>query len=496
MGSRNFYFFPCVILITGLVISQIIFSVVVYCSNLSLYSHLSSIRDAGYLIVPNQYIVNTLKNFAPAFYGGLFFSLTTGSGITWMTLALMLIWRAFNCRGMAFFPLLAIWVALIAIANKNGFNLGMFSALIIIPLAVAYAVFIVLGKKGDPSYWKMFLAHIIVLILICASWFPHLNADTFISVRDYLLLGNSLGQKANNFYYTYTMYPAEAFKTVDQKILKTCILDIGDLQLRDAIENKLRNMDYLAIAAELIPDVSVVEENQRLVFVHNQKKVMESSVRVFLSDPDKIMSNFSSLCDNSFFLRKITFFSLILGFPISVYILLHSAVMMALFFISSPKWRFGISSLLCLAIGMSAAIPLYHDYSRPISESDIAKHLQSKDWRTRTAALKKISDDGLGIDRFLDDIPCAEFTHIPEKYWFVQALSQSRNNHTIDMLNDTLKDPNPNIVCMALYSLGKRNHRQSIGQILGLINTSRHWYVQWYAYKALRRMGWTQPKLL
>jgi HEAT repeat protein len=82
--------------------------------------------------------------------------------------------------------------------------------------------------------------------------------------------------------------------------------------------------------------------------------------------------------------------------------------------------------------------------------------------------------------------------HIPVRYWLARALAVSRKPETYDDLLSFLDDPHPNVVSMAFYALGKRGDRSAIGLILHRIETSRHWYVQWYAYKALRRLGWKQ----
>jgi len=51
-----------------------------------------------------------------------------------------------------------------------------------------------------------------------------------------------------------------------------------------------------------------------------------------------------------------------------------------------------------------------------------------------------------------------------------------------------------NVVSMAFYALGQRGDRQAIKEILTRIETSKHWYNQWYAYRALRRLGWKQSR--
>ena len=324
------FFHPVWVLTIGLITSQVVFSFVVYNSNQSLYATLLSIKNAGYLIVPNQHIMNTLLEPSPAYYGSMFFSLTAGSGITWMTLVLILIWILFPSRKILLIPIFVLWGAMILFTNINGINLPASSALIIIPAVVAYAGLAIFDQKEARLYWKIFFDPYPCRDSYFLSWIPHLNSDTFISIRDYLLLGNSLGSKVNDFYYKYTMYPVEVFKPVDQKVLKTCALKIKDDQLREIVKNKLRGLDYLAIEGVLPSDVTVIEENQRLVFIRGQKKIIESTPREFLSDPDNIMSAFSDRCDTNGFFRKTTFMSLLLGLPITIYALIQSALMMLL----------------------------------------------------------------------------------------------------------------------------------------------------------------------
>ena len=73
---------PVVILICGLCIAQIIATIQVYLSNLELYNTLSNINSDGYLAIPNKLVMSGLRDFAPAFWGGLFFTFTIGAGIS------------------------------------------------------------------------------------------------------------------------------------------------------------------------------------------------------------------------------------------------------------------------------------------------------------------------------------------------------------------------------------------------------------------------------
>jgi HEAT repeat protein len=57
-----------------------------------------------------------------------------------------------------------------------------------------------------------------------------------------------------------------------------------------------------------------------------------------------------------------------------------------------------------------------------------------------------------------------------------------------------LDDPCPNVVSTAFYAIGQRRDKRAINEIIKRIEVSDDWYNQWYAYKALRNLGWKQTK--
>lgn len=488
------YLFPAVVLAIGLVSSQIIFSVVVYISNISLFQHLIAINNSGYLIIPNLFFMKTLREFTPAFLGAMFFSLTTGAGLTLLTFFLILLWRSFNNRKSILYLMLILWITLIININLRGINIPASVACLLIPMIVSFTTIRMIPKSDAPSLWIPVSIHCSALFLIFLSWFPYLNKDPFITFRDYLLLNSSIGQKINDFYYTYTMYPAEVFKPIDQKLLKTCHIEIENRKLFANVEEKLRQMDYLEVGSGIPVDLMVEEINSQLVFFHNKKIVIESTPKEFFADPERIMTQYAQQCDNNSFFRKITFLSLIIGLPIFFYLLLHAVFMLVLFFLPSNQIKFTLSSALCLICGIALTFPFYHYRLDSLPELEIVHRLHSNDWQSRTAALKKISDENIDIDRYINQFDYTGLHHIPEKYWFAKALSTSKSENTYKLLLGFLDDPSPNVVCMALFSLGKRNQGQAIDKIIHMIKEGKHWYIQWYAYKALKRMGWEQPK--
>ena len=82
--------------------------------------------------------------------------------------------------------------------------------------------------------------------------------------------------------------------------------------------------------------------------------------------------------------------------------------------------------------------------------------------------------------------------YIPVRYWLVRVLGASRDPKNLKDLLRLMDDPSTNVVCMAYYSMGQRGNKSNIKDLLERIKRSDHWYEQWYAYKALRALGWKQ----
>jgi len=126
---------------------------------------------------------------------------------------------------------------------------------------------------------------------------------------------------------------------------------------------------------------------------------------------------------------------------------------------------------------------------------DVASALESRRWQERVAALKLVEKGGKEAGDFRAYRSIIKSTRIPVRYWLARSLGVSRNPETYDDLVGLLDDPHPNVVSMAFYALGKRGDKRAISVILKGIESSHHWYNQWYAYKALRSLGWKQTGL-
>ena len=491
---------PVVSMIMGMIIAQVLFTGFVYSSNSHLHKNLIAMQKAEYqVLVPNKLVMPTLLEWTPAFCGGLFFTLTVGAGLSlagWLTVFL---WRVFPKRRPIIFTVCLIFESYMLFRlNDHGMNL-LVTFICAVILAVA-------GLAAHQSYaklpntfigdYKTALLHIMVIAIIAIIWMPKANDDVFTTIRDHLLLTSSLGQKINDFYYRYTLYPAESFKTLDQKMLKTVNISVPDNDLEQRLENRLRAEDYLPVDAHSA-DLLVTQEDNRLTFETKGRVVHATAVSNFLKAPSSQLDTVSKNSDHQHFFRKMTFISLIIASPLLCYMLLHSVFTMLLFFIPSASVRSACAAMVCLMVGGMAALPVYHDMADNITPFEIKRYLDSNRWQDRVSALKYMADEDnskeianldLGNLFHLTTSPC-----IAERYWLAKAAGNSPLLTSKHIALRLLEDDQPNVACMALYSLGKQGDAGVIPLIIDHIEASTHWYGQWYAYKALKRLGWKQP---
>ena len=126
---------------------------------------------------------------------------------------------------------------------------------------------------------------------------------------------------------------------------------------------------------------------------------------------------------------------------------------------------------------------------------DLPKMLESKDAESRIAALKYIHRNRVDMNlfRFYPDISTRN--NIAERYWFAKNLRYRRGPMVRKSLAKLLDDSHFNVVCMAFHSLGYAGGRKDIHEIIQRIENSDNWYEQWYAYRAMRKLGWMQKRL-
>ena len=136
-----------------------------------------------------------------------------------------------------------------------------------------------------------------------------------------------------------------------------------------------------------------------------------------------------------------------------------------------------------------------------VTPSQLAARLASDDWQQRSAALQYIYQHQIDLNLYQAKSDSSRqmaqmitSTHIAERYWYGMALSFSSAPSADDDLQLLLQDEQINVVCAALNAIGRRGEKNLIVPVKNLLLDSKHWYVQWYAYTALQRMGWRNSR--
>jgi hypothetical protein len=142
-------------------IISIISFIFVYQANVKLYNELMTLKHAGQTVVPNKYILPTLKQFLPAFCSSLFISFTAGSFISLIICFFVLIFLSYR--------------------KKTNKNYSLYTSAILFTLSAVLLTGIFLT-----------------------------DSSIFHRIRDYVLLSFPAGVALNNFYYTYSPYAANA----------------------------------------------------------------------------------------------------------------------------------------------------------------------------------------------------------------------------------------------------------------------------------------------
>jgi len=484
------------VLLLGLVTAQVLATIQVYRSNAHLYRNLMAIKDAGYLTIPNQRIMHSLQEFGPAFFGGLFFTFSIGAGLCLLSLAAAWVWDRLVFRKKSSLILfLLLWVGCLLAVNHRGFCLMVTSYFLFLPPVVFVATLRWMRARSRQGVWVKRLFYSVPVLVLALSWTSQMNSHLFVDLRDNLLLSNPLGTKINDFYYAYTLYPAEVFKSLDQKILKNCNLEgIRKKAMIRSVERELLNHDFLPVAAATEAHLKIAQEDNNLVFESGGRTILRATPEDFFATPGTVLKEFSLKADRHGFFRQVTFYSLLIGFPITLYVILYALFRLVSCFFLDVGISSVIAPVLCFFIGITLLVVFHQSRVRKVEVRDLNEALESRRWQKRVAALKTIERNGMEVGDFQAYHSMLTSPHIPERHWLVRALGASRRSETYEDLVASLDDPHPNVVCMAFYALGQRGDKRAVKEILKRIETSDDWYNQWYAYKALRTLGWKQTK--
>ena len=400
-------------------------------------------------------------------------------------------------RHAPFIPFLTslIWIYLLFKLNISNIRVIESLYLIVIPLVVVPLTYRWAAKSHSIKHLHQIFISLMPIIVLTLIWATLWDENIFIRIRDHLLLETRVGRTINDFYYRYTLYPAEVFKPLSQKMLRTYHLaDFNEPRLALRIEALLRGQDYLMVSDKYPTDLTILSKGPKLDFIVKNISSIETDVKTFLSDSQNILKKVSQKSDTKAFFRLLIQYSLVFGFPVALYTILFGLLHGFIVKFTRPLNATMVTALLCFLIGLMLFWPVWKSKTAPQLLTDLKAALSSEHFQTRVAALNKISDHKLEIANLSNYKKSINSQHISERYWLARALAVSKNPMTYKDLIKLLNDSHPNVQCQALYGLGNRKQPSAITPIYHLIRASDHWYIQWYGYKALRRLGWVQPR--
>jgi len=483
-------------LLLGLILAQVLATIHVYLSNAHLHEMVTVISEAGYLAVPNQHAALHLKDPGPAIWGGFFFTVSLGAGLSVLSFTLARLWDQILGRNKIWLILfLLCWLGFLVTLNWRGISPMVSLYFLLIPTAVFWLSVRRSARQLDQNYRRNRIVFLLPVAALVVLWSFQLDDYLFINIRDSLLLSNPVGKRINDVYYRYTLYPAEVFKSLDQKLLKTVNLTaIQENPLRRRMENVLLRYDYLPLGKEATVDLTVKKNDGSLAFMTRNRTILQITSREFFARPAEVLRQISAKSDCYLLFRQATFWSLLIGFPILLYLFIFSILrgLTGLFIGSDPSVF--LAAVLCFFIGLALLFPVMKNKGMAREVKDVSEALEAKHWEKRVAALKIIKENRLEINDFPAYRQMLSSPKTVERYWLGQALGVSRRAETYQDLLSLWDDPSLNVVCMVYEALGWRGERRVTRQIIERINKSDDWYVQGYAYRALRKLGWKQRR--
>jgi hypothetical protein len=301
--------FPAAELLIGLGLAQAIATLQVYASNHRLFNQMAAVAAAGFLPVPTPEVIPGLLSLGTALAGGLLFTLSVGAGLAFLSTAAAWWWagRVPRSRLAAAVPV-GIQAALLLLMNSRGFDPWVSLYFIIIPPAVFWVTRRSLARRERPPERWFVLWRLLPVALLALAWSTQYDRSLFIDLRDHLLMSNAAGRSVSSFYYRYTLYPAEVFKPLDQRLIRTVAWPDADPPPADVRQALIRN-DYLPVAAAGDADLGLRMEAERMRFTRKGQSVLDTTTTRFLSDPRRALVEISTFLPHLHFLRHPAGFS-------------------------------------------------------------------------------------------------------------------------------------------------------------------------------------------
>ncbi|MEJ2038406.1 MAG: hypothetical protein P8X55_05660 [Desulfosarcinaceae bacterium] len=122
----------------GLAAAQVLGTLFVRRSNLDLLDKVKTLSEAGWMTIPTGPALKPLADMQPALLGGIFYTMSVGTGLALLTWALVFLYtRILDRSRFCLYVLLACWAGLLVMVNANGMALYPSLFVLAVPAATA-----------------------------------------------------------------------------------------------------------------------------------------------------------------------------------------------------------------------------------------------------------------------------------------------------------------------------------------------------------------------
>jgi len=418
---------------------------------------------AGLPPLPGAGHWDIMASSAPAWAGALFFGLSLGLG----TGSLCAVWcrltRGTPGAAGRWLPWLVLALPLPALAAGDPGLAGCVLAVVLGSLAVHRA-----ARQPHPLRWRLALLALCAVGLAPWALAPE---GAFTRLRDQVLFASPAGLALDQFYYRWTLYPAEVLKPLAATTQPVAAISPGlSPQQRRLWCTQAQRFGVLCVdAAAQVPgaDFTVAAESGATVLRTGGTGLPWPADG---TDHRELWQQFSTATDPSGALRRATGLALFVGCPLGLVWLLTS-----------------------LTLGLAEGFPLRS--RRPAAvllATTIATGVAATGWTdAEIAALRtKLTTPPHATPE--DLARHLRSARVFERFYAARSGYQSGLAGAGALL-DALGDPVINVRYAAAEAMGQVGGETVRQALTELLQQPEEWYVKERAYAALRRRGWPPP---
>ncbi|MFZ5562573.1 MAG: hypothetical protein ACOZBW_00865, partial [Thermodesulfobacteriota bacterium] len=394
--------YPVRVLVVGLAAAQAVATAVVWRSNHALFEKLSALARAGYTHLPGMNIDPSLTSFEAAFSGGVFFTASLGAGIVLLSLGAVVLVQSFRTKGVRIaliLLLIALWAAAVVWANAGGIRLDVSAFLLILPPVTLAAALAWSPYRHDRRRlpWRK-TWHLIFILVLLAIWAPRIDSNLFVNIKDNLMLTTDPGIGMVHLYYKYTLYPAEVFKPLAGKQVKTFALGDMDPATAAGLEKILNHYNYYAVQDPGLADLVIRGPVRAVELSRNGKPVMTVPAADFHQKSQEVLGAFSKRTDNARAFRSLTLWTLVWVAPLVIYLFVFAVFCLVPGLLLDLRVSSVAVPLLCCLFFAFVVLDWLDTPAVEVEDRRaVAQMLQSGTRREKIAALRYVYDNRLEI---------------------------------------------------------------------------------------------------